>query len=79
VLFRSNVICYNLYGYLLKKYSATLVSFVGFTQLIFATAYGRIFLGEHVEPYFIVASGIILVGLYIFYSEELKQGTLSTE
>jgi len=69
----SNIICYNLYGYLLKKYSATLVSFVGFTQLIFATVYGRIFLDETVEPYFIVASLIILVGLYIFYSEELKQ------
>lgn len=73
----SNFVCYNLYGYLLKKYSATLVSFVGFTQLIFATAYGRIFLGEQVEPYFIVASFIILIGLYIFYSEELKSGNLS--
>jgi len=74
----SNVICYNLYGYLLKKYSATLVSFVGFTQLIFATAYGRIFLGESVEYYFIIASCIILIGLYIFYSEELKQGNFSS-
>lgn len=72
----SNFICYNLYGYLLKKYSATLVSFVGFTQLIFATAYGRIFLGEQVAPYFIVASCVIFVALYIFYSEELKQGNL---
>jgi len=73
----SNIICYNLYGYLLKKYTATLVSFVGFTQLIFATAYGRIFLDETIEPYFVVASLIILLGLYIFYSDELKTKQLN--
>lgn len=73
----SNIICYNLYGYLLKQYTATFISFVGFTEPLFAAFYGWIFLSETVSIRFFISSAIVLLGLYIFYIEELKQGYIT--
>ena len=68
------IICYNLYGYLLKKYTVTLLSFAG-GIVPFCTAFFQwIFLGEKVSLAFIFSLGIISLGLYIFYKEELRQG-----
>jgi len=68
----SNLICYNLYGYLLKKYSATFISFAGFTTPLFTATFGWLFLKETVTIEFYISSAIVLVGLYIFNMEELK-------
>lgn len=69
----SNMICYNLYGSLLKKYSATFVSFAGFTTPLFSALFGWLFLGEIVTWPFYVSFCIVFFGLLIFDQEELKQ------
>lgn len=69
----SNLICYNLYGTLLKSYSATFMSFAGFTTPLFTALFGWLLLGEIVTWPFYVSFVIVLMGLLIFDQEELKQ------
>lgn len=68
----SNLICYNLYGYLLKKYSATFMSFAGSVTPIFTALFGWFFLEEVITWEFYVSFVILFIGLYIFNQEELK-------
>ncbi|MEC7840189.1 MAG: DMT family transporter [Chlamydiota bacterium] len=68
----SNFLAYNLYGYLLKRYSATFISFAGFTTPMFTALFGWMFLGEVVTWQFYVSSVIVFSGLYLFNQEELK-------
>jgi drug/metabolite transporter (DMT)-like permease len=68
----SNGICYNLYGYLLKRYSATFMSFAGFTTPVFTALFGWILLGEVVTWPFYLSFAIVLAGLLLFYQEELQ-------
>jgi len=70
----ANVLFYNLYGYLLKHYTATFLSFAGFLTPFFAAIFGWIFLGESVSISFFVTIFLVLIGLYMFYQEELRQG-----
>ena len=70
----SNVICYNLYGYLLKKYTATILSFFGLLSPIFASIHGYFILGEPISPVILLSTGIVLLGLRLVYSEELRLG-----
>ncbi|NGX30672.1 MAG: S-adenosylmethionine/S-adenosylhomocysteine transporter [Chlamydiae bacterium] len=70
----SNVICYNLYGYLLKKYTATLLSFAGLLSPIFASINAYFILNEPMQPLIFFCTGFILFALWIIYSEELKLG-----
>ena len=70
----ANVICYNLYAFLLKRYSATFLSFAGFMSPLFASLLGRIFFGEHLSNYYILTFLFIVLGLYIFYQQELIDG-----
>ncbi|MFC1842261.1 DMT family transporter [Candidatus Dependentiae bacterium] len=72
VIIISNIICFNLYGSLLKKYSATFLSFAGFLAPLFAALYGWGFLGETITWQFYASSVLVFVGLYIFYREETK-------
>jgi drug/metabolite transporter (DMT)-like permease len=66
----SNVICYNLFGFLLKKFSVTFMNFAGLTTPIFAGIFGYIFLQETITIFFIISIPIIFLGLLIFYGEE---------
>jgi drug/metabolite transporter (DMT)-like permease len=68
----SSLICYNLYGYLLRKYTATFMSFAGFTTPLFTALFGWVFLNETVTWPFYISAGIVFVGLLIFNQEELK-------
>ena len=69
----SNLICYNLYGSLLKRYSPTFMSFAGFTTPLFTALFGWIVLGEIVTWPFYLSFAIVLMGLLLFDQEELKQ------
>ncbi len=69
----SNLICYNLYGSLLKSYSATFMSFAGFTTPLFTALFGWLLLGEIVTWPFYISFCIVLMGLVLFDQEELKQ------
>ena len=70
----ANIVGYNLYGYLLKRYTATLLSFAGFLCPLMAALFGWFFLHEKVSWSFGFTLFSVAVGLYLFYQEELKQG-----
>lgn len=74
IMLISNFICYNLYGVLLRRYTATFMSFAGFTSPFFAAFFGWLLLGETVSWPFFVSSGIVLISLFLFYQEEIRQG-----
>lgn len=76
--FISNIICYNLYGMLLRKYTATFLSFVGLLSPIFASFTGWIFLGEVPSLIIFISTSIVCLGLWIVYQAELKQGYIKT-
>lgn len=66
----SNIICYNLYGHLLKRYSATFMSFAGLVSPLFASIFGWLILGETVTWYFFISIALFTIGLVIFHQEE---------
>lgn len=70
----SNLICYNCYGWLLKHFTATFLSFAGLMTPLGAAFFGWIVLRETVEWTFFASVGIISFGLWLVYSEELRLG-----
>lgn len=68
----ANVIGFNLNSWLLKHYSATFISFVGFTAPLFTAFFDWVYLGQVVSWSFWLTIGIVGVGIYIFYQDELK-------
>lgn len=68
----SNLICYNLYGFLLRRFSPTFMSFAGFTTSLFSGLFGWVFLGEVLTWPFYLSTAIVFLGLLIFYQEEMK-------
>lgn len=70
----SNLICYNLYGWLLKRFTATFLSFAGLMTPLFAAFFGWLIRGETVSWIFFLSVGIISLGLWLVYSEELRLG-----
>lgn len=72
MIFVSNILCHNIYAGLLKKYSATFMSFTSFLSPIFAAIYGWAFFQEKISWHFYVSIVIVLLGLYIFYRDELQ-------
>lgn len=69
-----SLIGYLLYIHLLKQYTVTLLSFVGFIEPLCSAVYSWVWLGEPITAHFLIAAAVVFVGLYIFYMEELKQG-----
>lgn len=69
----SNCIAYNLYGYLLKRFSATFMSFAGLTTPLFSALFGWIFHSEVPTISFYISFFIVFSGLYLFYQEELSK------
>lgn len=72
LILASNVIFYNMYGWLMTKYSLTFLSFVGFLSPIFGAFYAWFFLGEAITWHYFLSLTIIIAALSIFYQEELK-------
>ena len=73
----ANVIFYNLYSMLLKKYTATILSFFGLLTPLFVVLLEAMFLQVTMSYNFFVSVSIISFGIYIFYQEELQQGYIS--
>jgi len=67
----ANIICYNLYGYLLSKYSPTFLSFAGFMTPLFGAFLGWFFLGEVITWHYFATVGFVILGLYLFYKDQL--------
>lgn len=72
--FLYNILCYNLYGWLLKRFTATFLSFMGLLSPIFASISAWIFLDEPISWVILIATAIVSLGLWIVYQAELKQG-----
>jgi drug/metabolite transporter (DMT)-like permease len=72
--FISNIICYNLYGHMLKRFTATFLSFAGLVSPVFASLNSWIILGETPSIIIFISTAIVSLGLWIVYQEELKQG-----
>lgn len=70
----SNILCYNLYGYMLKKYTATFLSFMGLLSPIFASINSWLILGESPSWQILLSTSVVSLGLFIVYQAELKQG-----
>ena len=77
ITFISNIVCYNLYGWLLKKYTATFMSFIGLLSPFFASINGWIFLGEAPSATIFMSTSIVTLGLWLVYKAELKQGYIT--
>lgn len=73
----SNLICTNVYAWLLKRYTATFLSFAGLLTPIFAAIVEWFVLGETVSWAFLASTGIVLFGLWIVYKEELRLGYMA--
>ena len=71
----SNIICYNLYGHLLKRFSATFMSLAGLVTPLFASLFGWYFLNEVISWHFFASMVLFSIGLTIFYLEELSAST----
>ncbi len=74
IIILTNVIFYNLYAYLLKRYSVTLLSFMGCVIPLFTAFFDWLFLGIHVSHHFFFGLLIAGFGVYLFYQEELRLG-----
>lgn len=75
----SNLICYNLYGLLLKRFTATFLSFMGILSPIFASLSSWLFLGEALSPVIFLSTGIVSLGLWLIYKAELRQGYIQKQ
>jgi drug/metabolite transporter (DMT)-like permease len=67
----SNIICYNLYGYLLKRFSQTFLAFAGLSTPLFTALFGWIFHSEIIGVWFFTSIAIVFIGLFLFYFEEM--------
>jgi drug/metabolite transporter (DMT)-like permease len=68
-----NLIAYNLYGYLLKHNSATLLSLAGAQIPIYVTLLGYFFLGEPITVKLLCAGGAIFAGIFVFYYDDMTR------
>lgn len=72
LIISANIIVYNMYAWLLKRYSITFISFAGFLCPIFATIYDWLFMSGELQWHTLVSLVLITIGLYVFYRDELK-------
>jgi len=77
IIIISNIICHNLYAHLLRRYSATFLSFAGFLGPLFSAFYGWLFLSEKITWHFYLSALIVFVGLFLFYHHELEMAGIA--
>lgn len=79
IILLANFIFYNLYGYLLKRYTVTLLAFIGCVTPLFTAIYDWLWFGIAVDQNFFLSIVIVSCGIYIFYQEELRQGYITSK
>jgi len=72
LIFTANVVSYNFYTWLIKRYSITFVTFAGFLCPIYGAFLGWFFLNEIITWHYFVALTFITAGLYVFYKDEMR-------
>ncbi len=65
-----NVLGYTLYGYALKRHSATFVALAGFLIPIFVQLIGWTLLGEPLSTLFFIACAVTFMGVALFFYDE---------
>jgi drug/metabolite transporter (DMT)-like permease len=78
IILISNIICSNLYAYLLKKFSETLISFFDLLSPLYASLYAYLFHSEPFHPFILLSTVFVSIGLIIVYRIEVKQGYVLT-
>jgi drug/metabolite transporter (DMT)-like permease len=71
ISFISYITAYNMYGWLLNRYSATFLTMAGLTSPLFTALFGWFLLGEQVTWTFIFSMIMVGIGLYIFHAQEV--------
>jgi len=74
IILITNIICYNLYASLLRKYSATLLSLAGLLAPVSAALTSWLYFGETLNWAMYLSGGLVIFGFLLFYSEELRLG-----
>ncbi len=72
----ANIICYNLYAKLLQKYSPTILSFFSSMIPLFGAFLGWLIFNEQISKNFFITFCLVSFGLYLYYQEELRQGSI---
>ena len=72
LILAANIIVYNFYGWLLRYYSITFVTFAGFLSPTFGTVYEWLFFGGKITWHHFASLALVALGLYIFHREELS-------
>lgn len=75
VIVVSNLICHTMYGFLLRKYSPTFLSFAGFLTPLFAALYEWIFMQTPISKEFFISVTCVFLGLAIFYQDSFGKKT----
>jgi drug/metabolite transporter (DMT)-like permease len=73
LIISANIIVYNLYGALLRRYSITFLTFAGFLCPSFGALYEWGLTGKAVSWHYLVSLVLVIAGLYIFYRQELAK------
>lgn len=73
VIIVSNLLCHNIYGMLLKKYSPTFLSFASFLTPLFAALYDWFFFHRAISWEFFISVGCVFLGLTIFYQDSFSK------
>ena len=70
----SNIALYNLYASLLKRYTATFLSLIVLCAPLVTALFDWLYFGHAVGSLFFISLTFVVIGLYLFYQEELEQG-----
>ncbi|HBR70378.1 TPA: EamA family transporter [Candidatus Dependentiae bacterium] len=68
----AHIIAYNLYAYLLKRYTIVFMTFSSLSTPLFTAVLSYFLLGEKVSHTFFISLILIFVGMFFFYKDELK-------
>lgn len=69
----ANLMVYNLYGYLLRHYSLTLMTVAGFLTPTFGTVFEWLFMDGAVTWHYAVSLALVTVGLIVFCWHDLRK------